>query len=207
MKPRIIGLTGPIAIGKKEIVDFARENFGFVHFSLSDRVREECVRRLLCDSPTEADFLGRNLLQNVGDDLRLEFGNAVLAERVVPLIEDVKQSRILIDSIRNPGEIDFLKERYGMKTIGIDGDPEKRRLYSLERKSPIDPRDIVTFVKLEQRDRGINQPDNGQQVDACLKKADIIIENNGTIQELLREVELAFKGFGIEGRTKPKERI
>lgn len=182
MPPIYLGLVGPIASGKGVLVDHLRE-YGFHTYSLSDVVREETKRLGL-------ELLRENL-QNVGDDLRLKHGNQVLAERVLQRVSDPDKN-IVFDSIRNPGEIDYLRLYLDIKIISVDAPVEKRIIWYLERskKRGEDNPDMSVFVKSSLRDRGINQSSNGQQVEKCLQKADIGLYNGGTKDDILKSLDL-----------------
>ena len=52
--------------------------------------------------------MSRELLIQVGNELRQRFGPAVLAERIIAKLDDDKN--YVIDSIRNPAEVDSLPE-------------------------------------------------------------------------------------------------
>lgn len=178
-KCTVIGLTGPLASGKEVVARQLIEK-GFSWYELSDPVREETQRRHL---PQD-----RKTLQDVGNDLRQTFGNDILAKRLAGNIEKTGTSRVVIDGIRNPGEIDFLKKKFNATIIGITASPAKRFQWSKTRGRRLDPMEKEAFATLERRDRGIGQEDYGQQVDACVAKADIVIENNGTIEDLKKKM-------------------
>lgn len=196
-----IGLVGPLASGKGEVANHLK-NLGFKTFSLSDKVREEATRRGL--------VLKREVLQDVGDDLRAEFGNQILAERTAfDLIGET--GNIVIDSIRNPGEIKYLQNFLNIKIIGIDAPVENRIVWYVERareRGEDDP-DMTVFIKSSLRDRGVGQSANGQQVDKCLELADIVFYNSGTKKEINNEVDQYLKSelsFDPETSRKNKEK-
>lgn len=182
MKQIIIGLVGPIASGKGEVAKFFREK-NFSYFSLSDRVREEAKARNL--------ELERETLQNIGDDLRKKYGNNVLALRTTEMIKE-NDNNIVIDSIRNPGEAISLKEKLNIFIIGITAPREIRLNWFLKRSRESDPKTKEDFYKVDERDSGEGQEAHGQQVGACLKMADLIVENIGTLEELNNKIKAIF---------------
>ncbi len=186
MKRAIIGLAGPIAGGKGEVAKILKEK-GFIYFSLSDRVREETARKGL--------KMERETLQNVGDSLRKEFGNDILAKRTSELIEKISNSNIVIDGIRNPGEIVFLKEKLNIFLIGVTAPREIRLKLYLGRNRDSDPKKAEDFYKVDERDLGKNQEAHGQQVGICLEKCNFIIENTGTLDDLKIKVEKLLEGL------------
>ena len=160
----IIGLTGKNAAGKGEIAKHLQSK-GFAYFSLSDALRDEASKRKLDHS--------RNNLINLGNDLRKNFGNGILAERINEKITEAKsrgKSNFVIDSIRNPGEISELKKNEGFLLVGIVTD-EKIRFQRLLSRGRIG--DATTFEEFrEQEQRENNNEESGQQLDTCLAMAD-----------------------------------
>src|SRR5205823_874936 len=93
----LIGLTGRNAAGKGEVARYLQKK-SFYYYSLSDAIRDEIRSR--GEEPT------RDRLIIVGNELRQRYGANVLAERTLAKIEDDKH--YVIDSIRNPAEVDAL---------------------------------------------------------------------------------------------------
>lgn len=180
----IIGLVGPIASGKGVVAQFLKES-GFVYQSLSDRIREEMTAKGLP--------ITREGLQNYGNYLRETFGNEVLAKMTVDLLVSA-EGNICIDSIRNPGELLFLREHLGAVIIGVDAPEELRLQWYLERSlargedsvSPVD------FYKAAARDLGQGEKISGQQVSACLELSDFVLTNHGSKEELREQLAELF---------------
>lgn len=184
MSNKYIGLVGSLASGKGVVAKFF-ESTGYLHVSLSDIVREETVRRGLS--------LTRDNLQNVGDELRLMHGNHVLAERLVDKMSTF-DGKIVIDSIRNPGEIAFLRQVLDILIIGVDADVEvryERYLHRAEERGE-DLATLADFQRVDGRDWGVGGDSNGQRVSDCLALADIHIRNNGTVEVLYQQLENTF---------------
>ena len=74
MNEVVIGLVGDIASGKGMVAKIL-EGKGYSRHVLSDRIREEIVRHGLIDLVDD-----RETLQNVGNELRREYGPQALAE-------------------------------------------------------------------------------------------------------------------------------
>ena len=179
MKKIIVGVTGTKATGKDEFIKVLKEQYGFVSFSLADIVREEAKRRGL--PPTTQN------LQDIGDELRRVKGKAVLAEMTAQKISQHKEaSWIVINSIRNPAEVEFFQRRFGGKfsLIGIDADPEIRRERYLKREGVKEE----DFEKDNRRDLG-EKESYGQQVAECLDLARKIIYNRGSLEELREKIK------------------
>ena len=165
----IIGLTGMNGAGKTEAANYLKSR-GFEFFSLSDIIREELKK--------EGKEATRENLIEEGNELRKKFGPSILADRVA---KKIKRNAI-VDSIRNPEEIKRLREEKGFILLGIKAHIRLRYKRILPRKRVGEGISLKKFKELEDRERTSDK--NAQQLDTCMKMADFIIENNGTIEEL-----------------------
>lgn len=180
-----IGLTGPNSSGKGEVARFLGE-IGFSMHSLSDVVREEATRRGLDHS--------RDHLIQTGTALRTQFGEGVLAERILPRL--IPPS--VVDSIRSPGEIRVLRTLPAFHLLGIDA-PLGLRFERSRRRGRIgDGVTMEDFVRKEQLEKATDGP--GQQLDVCFSQADQVVQNDGTLEELYRKVKSALSGWGVPMR-------
>ena len=177
----IIGLTGPLGSGKGVIAAHLQE-LGFKYYSLSNTVREEAKLRNI-------KFTRENL-QKLGNLLREEFGVGVWAIKTMEKIDI--PTNIVIDGIRNPGEIEELKKNEDFILIGINA-PRKTRLQRIKgRNRPSDPKTFAELKAAEERDRGVGESSKGQQVQACLDKADFTIENTKDKEHIFNQLEELF---------------
>ncbi len=173
-KQIIIGVTGTKAAGKDEFVTILKEDYGFFAFSLGDMVREEAQKRGL--------VLNTVNLQDIGNELRKRHGRAVLAEMTAQKISELQGvSRIVINGIRNPAEVEFFQRKFGNKffLVGIEADREIRQERYLKREGGTGE----DFQRDDRRDLG-EKASYGQQVNKCLELSGEIISNNGTLREL-----------------------
>jgi dephospho-CoA kinase len=162
-------LTGPNAAGKGEVAS-ALARLGFRVHSLSDIVREEARREGL---PPE-----REHLIAVGNRLRASRGPGVLAERIVPRLG----TRDVVDSIRNPAEVDVLRRVEGFVLLGVCASVDSRFRRALARARPGDPTTLPAF---QERERQENTSDpHSQQLQATFRLADEILDNEGDLRTL-----------------------
>ncbi len=184
MNREIIAVVGPIASGKGTIIDYLVA-LGYTKISLSEIVREEAKKIGL-------EFTRENL-QNVGDSLRHEFGNDYLAkkvsERILLLRKENSDCKLVIDSIRNPSELKYFKNIFKIYVIGTIASPEMRFTFVKHRGRRGDPMSWEEFEKLEKRDRGLGQEAHGQQVDAVIKMADVILHPTGKQEDLINQLQ------------------
>lgn len=175
----IIGLTGKNGCGKGVVSDFLK-SMGYHYHSLSDGVRDEITSR--------GEQITRDNLIRTANDLRTRLGPSVLADRVLAKLDPEKN--YVVDSIRNPFEVEAMRRRKDFYLLMIDADPKIRFDRIKLRARENDPQDYDTFLKLEVAEAGSNDP-NSQQLNRTCEMSDAKVENNGTIDELhddLRQV-------------------
>lgn len=185
----VIGLVGPIASGKGTISEYLKSQ-GFKYFSLSDVVREETQARGL--------EMTRKNLQDVGNDLRENFGGAVLVNRLEERIQ--KEDFVVIDGIRNPEEIFAIKENFKGKIVNISAYKNRRIERYLERAKVRgeDDASVSGFKRIDERDLGKGEDTHGQQVQACIDLADFTLKNNETIKEFHQNCRDMLDNFFFE---------
>jgi dCMP deaminase len=179
----IVGLTGPNAAGKGEVAVYLAD-LGFKVHSLSDVIRDEARDQGL--PPT------REHLIRIGNDLRREGGPGVLAERIGARLG----SRDVVDSIRNPREVEALRRIDGFVLLAVTAPTSLRFRRSLFRARPGDP---GTLEQFEEREAQENTCDpRAQQLGATSALADHVVRNDGDIAALRRQVDgvLQKLGFG-----------
>jgi len=190
----IIGVVGQIAAGKGILVKYLTERLDFVSFSLSsilhDAIKKKNIREFT-----------RQTLQDMGDELRRKYGDDILAKKVIEQMKNLpagrqgekfKMKNYMIEGIRNPGEIEFLKKNTNFILIGVKAKRELRFKRLLSRGKPWDPKNWNDFVKIDRRDLGVGQNKSGQQVVKCLAYCDYILTNNKDLKDFEKKLEKLF---------------
>jgi deoxycytidylate deaminase len=168
-----IGMTGPFGSGCTTASEIMRDRLGFRSIKLSDEIRKEWQRRNGDAAPARSD------LQGLGNLMRTDVKEAgVLARRAIENLGDtVNDDRIVIDGIRNVGEIDYLRDRFGTGffLFALDSNPSERwaRLEHVYTRLELGLED---FKKDDERDRD-EEHVFGQQVQLCVDQADVLINN------------------------------
>ncbi len=180
----IIGLTSFIGAGKTTVGDYLVKK-GFVFYSLSDVIREEIKSRGL--------EITRDRLVEVGNELRKRFGSSVLADRILDKINKGPKKNYVIDSIRNPAEIQTLRKIKGFRLFFIDAPIELRFKRIDERKRENDPTSFEDFKKAEQREMQ-SKDSSSQQLLKCKQMADAVIINYSTVKALYKKIDKLVEG-------------
>jgi len=182
----IIGIVGPVASGKGVVTEYLIKKFGYTSFSLSSIVHDELKKRGIIE-------FDRTTLQNIGDELRKKEGDGTLAKRAVQKFNaknvKLENKRIVIEGIRNPGEVHYLRTLPGFFLIAVDALQEVRYQRVLTRGKKWDPKDWESFKKIDSRDSNDIGLKNGQHVRACMALANVCIENNSDLLSLKKEIQ------------------
>jgi len=173
----IIGLTGPNAAGKTEVGQYLRAR-GFECHSLSDEIREEAAKRG-CE-------ISREVLVEIGNELRGRFGPGVLAERILQRLEPDRN--YVVDSIRNPAEVEALRRRKDFTLLAVQADRKIRFERSRARGREGAAQTLEQFAFEEERELHSKDPAS-QQLVATQQLADVTLYNNGSLEELHRQLD------------------
>jgi len=168
----LIGLTGRNASGKGEVAKYL-EKKSFYYCSLSDVIRDEIRRR--------GGPLTRERLIETGNELRQHHGPAVLAHRILQKIESDKH--YVIDSIRNPKEVEALRSAENFKLIVVTAPIGERFERLKKRGREGDPPTFERFKELEEREL-YGSSENSQNLLAVETLADEELKNDGSIDQL-----------------------
>lgn len=174
-----IGITGTLGAGKGTVVDYLVREKGFRHFSvrafLLARIRELGLPE------------NRDSMYTLGNLLRAEYGPAYAVDQLY-LQAQVSGCNAVIESIRTTGEVASLRQKGEFLLLAVDADPYIRYNRIVLRGSETDNVSFDTFIENERRESVSDDP-AVQNLQACIRLADHVIMNNGTIGELHKQVE------------------
>jgi len=170
----VFGLTGPNASGKGEITDYLASK-GFAVHSLSDVIREALAAQ--GEPPT------RERMIRTGNELRQAGGPGVLAERILARLGD----RDVVDSVRNPTEVEVLRRVPGFRLVRVDAPAELRFARSRRRGRAGDATTLEAFIALEAAENSTDPA--AQRLEATAALADLEILNDGDIEALHERVD------------------
>lgn len=194
----IIALVGPIAAGKGIAAELLVEQ-GYAAFNYGDVIYQERTARGLKEK--------REISNAVGADLRLKFGNDIIARRIACaincFIDQEHGQKIVIDGLRHPDEVLWVKKNLGARVIGVTADPEIRYARTLKRNRIVDPTSPEAFMQVDKGDRGIGSERHENQSDLCILRADIVIENDGDDLQVYKEkIYAALQKLGLQETSK-----
>jgi dephospho-CoA kinase len=186
----IVGLTGTLCSGKETAKRILMERFSAYHVTLSDVIRGELEKK--------KGVFNRFTLQDLGNEMRRKYGTEILAKMAISYLPRDKQM-IIVDGIRNPGEISYLKKNFGNKFVllAVDSPQEVRWQRMQGRNKVTDPKSFEEFVEAEKRDLGEGEPAWGQHVRDCMQQADFTVMNDGSLEDFRNKIFEVFKGIEI----------
>ena len=180
---KIIGITGTLGAGKGTIVDYLTQHHHFQHFSV----------RAYLSAIIKAKGLevNRDTLVATANELRAANSPSFIAEE---LYRQAKESGVdcIIESIRTVGEVNALHSKGNFYLFAVDADQKLRYARILERASETDKVSFETFIGNELREMNNTDP-NKQNLSACMRMADFRFINNGSFDELYRQIDEVLK--------------
>ena len=182
----IIGITGTLGAGKGTIVDYLVKKKGFQHFSVRAFIAEEIARRGM--------VVNRDSMVIVANDMRKNHSPSYITDQLYEKAL-AKGKDSIIESIRTPGEIYSLRKKGGFYLLAVDAEPAIRYERITQRQSETDNISFDTFIENEKREMNSTDP-NAQNLNKCMELSDFTLHNNGTIEQLNRQVEKALKLIG-----------
>jgi deoxycytidylate deaminase len=176
----VVGVTGAFGSGCTLAAKTARDDRKFKYVALSSVIRTKW-------SDTHTEQPTRTDLQALGDSLREQDGADTLARNAVDGF-GVLPERVVVDGIRNTGEIAYLRKRFGydFTLIAVLASTEDRwsRVRTAYTDSGLKQLD---FHQDDLRDRTENSP-TGQQVQDCVAIADVFMDNSGSLHDFSGKV-------------------
>jgi dephospho-CoA kinase len=170
----VIGLTGTNGAGKGEAATFLMEK-GYAYFSLSDVIREELKKK--------KQELTRDNMIRMGNFMREHFSPDILARMVAEKIT----GKAVVDSIRNPREVEYFRCKEDFTLLAIDAPVELRFDRVKKRGRNESAGSLEEFLAKEAEEMGTDE--SRQQLLACMKMADHTIINDGTLEDLRKKLE------------------
>jgi dephospho-CoA kinase len=110
-------------------------------------------------------------------------GADVLARRVMRTINE----KTVVDSIRNPQEVAYLRQQDDFILLAIDAPVETRLERVKQRGREESASTLQEFIAKETEEMSNHQ--TGQQLGNCIQLADFKIENDSTLEDLYKKLE------------------
>ncbi len=187
---KVVAIVGRPGVGKSTVAEFLTSK-GFTRFGLGDVCREEAARKGNRQP-------SRTYLQDIGDQLREEFGPDILSQRVWEKIENQDVELTVIEGSRHPSDIAFLKRKANkLITLALFAPQRVRYERIVGRGLVQDPSEWEKFLNFDTRDAADKGNPNGQSTEAVVALADYKIDTNNPKEKVFEKVEEILKKEGI----------
>ncbi|MFP4005331.1 MAG: AAA family ATPase [Candidatus Hadarchaeia archaeon] len=175
----IIGLVGPPASGKSEVASLL-EIKGAERVRMGDIVWKEVEERGM--------ELNEENVGKVANRMRQENGMDAVAKKIIPIVEErMECNPVVVDGIRGIAEVkrfrNFFGEKFVLVAVVASVKTRYDRVERRGRKDDID--DFESFKKKEEREFGWG-------LEKAIEASDFEVRNEGSREELRREVEEVF---------------
>jgi dephospho-CoA kinase len=173
LKPRIIGIVGPIRAGKSTASTHLHEVHHYVIASNSEILKRICDGLLIAPN--------RDNLKRVGDAIFKVLGNETIARFRVAELGD---TNIVVDGIRYLEEVNFYKKHADFRLLFLSAREELRfeRAMALTQQGKDFEMGRHEFALME-------AARSEAQIPTIARLADCALENNGTKAELTEKLD------------------
>lgn len=171
MGKKIIAIIGRAGSGKNVSWDYFSQKFWIPIYTISSSLRIIAQERWLEDT--------RENLITLWKELKKTHGDSYLAE---VLVENCESDMMIIVGMRQIGQIMYCKNSHQTLFLWIQSNSEIR--YERLKKNWKFSEDYLTFQAVEKLDEW-----EVQNVWKCLEYSDIMIENNGSLEEFYKKLE------------------
>ena len=172
----ILGITGNMAAGKTTITDYIKEHYGGVSFRFSTMLRDVLSRIHVEET--------RDNLQQLSTFLRSTFGEDLMSKVIAEDVKRATDNIIIVEGIRRPSDVAYLKEIPGFHLIAITANLKTRYNRIIQRSENPDDQ-IKTFEMFEKEQ---SQEAEGK-IEEISRDAEVIIDNNGNLDMLYTKID------------------
>lgn len=172
----IIGLIGEIAAGKTIAAAYLKQRHGAAVFRFSDALRD--VARRLGLKETRAN------LQRLSQALRQTFGEDLLAKAMAAAVAGASAPVIIIEGIRRPSDIAYLKNLPDFKLVYVRAD-ERTRFERLKARGE-NPGDAA---KTWEQFRAEGAAEAEREIKTVARQAAAAVDNNGSLESLYQQLD------------------
>ncbi|MFA6587501.1 MAG: AAA family ATPase [Patescibacteria group bacterium] len=182
----IIGLTGLLGAGKGTATEYIAKKYGAVTKKFSDPIRD-IIKRLY-------QPITREHMQSLGKYLRSEFNNNnIFAETLLNDVSQSDQKLIVLEGFRHKDEYQLFRKRDDFIFVAVEASLEKRfERVKLRPENVGDQNLTLEHFKLQ------HEFETEQAIPSLITLADFRLDNNGTPEELIKQIDELMKKLGHE---------
>jgi len=176
MQKLIFGIVGGLASGKTTLAEYLSETYSCNTYRYSSMLRDILTRVYVEESRTN--------LQTLSTFLREQYGQDVMSKVIAKDVEHDPNDIVVVEGIRRPSDITYLRELPGFHLIFVDADQRIRYERIVSRGENTDDA-FKTFESF--------QADEAAEADRLIseiaKEATYTIDNNGDKDAFFAQAE------------------
>ncbi|MDD4412385.1 MAG: AAA family ATPase [Patescibacteria group bacterium] len=175
-KKIIIGLAGPMVAGKGTIAEYLQNNYNASSYGFSRPLRD-VLKRLHIE-------IIRSNMAKLSEILRHNFGQDLISKTIIKDIEEDTNKIIVLDGIRRPSDLEKAKGLSGFVLVKVEAMQSIRYERLLKRSQNADDKSktLVQFEADEQAEAEL-------QIPLVMAEATYTIDNNGSFEDLYRQID------------------
>lgn len=176
----IFGLIGEIAAGKTLVTAYLKERYGAESARFSDSLRDILKRMYLEET--------RHNLQILSLALRNTYGQDVISKIIYNDVKNKKSNMIIVEGMRRFGDMECFWGDNAFRIVYIKADEKIRYQRLTQRSENMDDKN-KTWKEFQNESNGESE----LEIREIAKKANFIIDNSGTIQDLQKQIDKMLK--------------
>ncbi|MDD2766570.1 MAG: AAA family ATPase [Candidatus Moranbacteria bacterium] len=176
MQKIILGISGEIASGKDTVGKYMVEKYQASSLRFSQPLRDMLDRLYLEQNRENMAKLSLHLRKAFGEDI---FSRVILAEA-----EKSENKLVVVDGIRRSPDIIHLENEEHFYFVYVETSPEARYKRLIQRHQNTD--DTIKTEAQFEKDALL---ESETQIRALKERADFVINNDGTLEELYAQVD------------------
>ena len=182
MAKHIIGIAGEIASGKDTVTKYLIDRYGAKQYRFSDPLRA-ILKVMHLD-------ITRDNLTTISTHIREAFGQDILAHIIEREAESTDAEIVVIDGVRRLSDIDLVKDKPNFTLWYTDADVKIRYERLHKRRENQDDGSLTFEQFLEDHSN-----ETERFITELKSKAQVVIENNGSLDELQAKVDDIMKNL------------
>ncbi len=176
----VIGIAGEMASGKDTVKEYLKKKYQAEEYRMSDILRYILNRLHI---PIERENFTKLSLA-----LRNSFGEDVLIKTVFADISGNEEGILVVDGVRRLAEFEYLQKVPGFKFIYLMA-PLEVRYKRLKQRDEKDGDKLKTITEFKKD----HQLETEQTILPLKEKADFVVSNDGTLDELYQKIDEIMK--------------
>lgn len=184
----ILGFVGDLSSGKTTVAKYLNKKYQTNSYRFSTMLRD-----ILDRMDIEKD---RKNLQDLSTFIRSRFGEDIMSKVIVKDVLTDPHDIVIVEGIRRPSDVTYLKDLGGFHLIYITADAKRRweRMTNRAENPDDTQKTFESFLKDEKAEAD-------SLIGEIAKDAKYTIENNGTQEELYTKIESILKNIQDENKS------